>query len=299
MNMNIIEAYKRGDRAGLPFEGNQMWLDVPEERIRLVLKSAQGSDESSIVDCFLAYVDRNPWSGDLDGWLWEWLVYHQQHHGTGYGGTYRDHFSLVAFLNRRRSGDTAEQKLAKVREIADEVDSFGNASLALVYPLYQYASSNIPECSARDMVLWFTRHSHTNIDAYKAVHRLIDAIDGDHIDSPGEDYIRRECCAEHATAWNTLMTAAFIADVETEDELYRRGIWVGGDADSTMAAAGLLWALKQIDHEEKNTGNPNPIGDATTCMFWMPIEPGYRMQMSDDYIGPRARRCHKQAQIFP
>ena len=28
MNMNIIEAYKRGDRAGLPFEGKQMWLRV-------------------------------------------------------------------------------------------------------------------------------------------------------------------------------------------------------------------------------------------------------------------------------
>ena len=243
---NIIDAYKKADRVGLPFEGKGMWLNVSEKRIQLALKSSQGSDESSIVDCFMAFIEMNPWSGNLDSWLWGWLTYHQQHHGRGYGRTYRDHFNLVSFLRKRHPQYCLSQKLDKVREIADDADSFGNASLALVYPLYQYAKGTITEMPARDVVLWFTRHSHTNSDALKAVTRLMDAIDGDFIVSPGEGFIRKECCAEHATAWNTLMTAAFIADVDTKDELYRRGIWVGGDADSTMATAALLWSLKKF-----------------------------------------------------
>ncbi len=246
MDINIIEAYRKGDRVGAPFEGKTMWFDVPEERIRMAMKSSRGTDESGIVDCFIAYVENRPWNGDMDSWLWGWLVYHQQHHGTGYGRTYRDHFVLVDFLNKRRPQKTIAQKLAKVREIADEADSFGNACLALVYPLYHYAKDHMPNMSAREIVLWFTRHTHASTDAAKAVSRLIDAIDGKRIESPGEYAVRRDLCAEHATAWNTLLTAAFIADADTEEELYRRGIWVGGDTDSTMATAALLWALKTM-----------------------------------------------------
>jgi len=80
----IIQSYKKADQVGLPFEGKGMWLDVPEWRIQLALKSSQGSDESSIVDCFLAYVERYFWNADMDLWLWGWLTYHQQHHGRGY-----------------------------------------------------------------------------------------------------------------------------------------------------------------------------------------------------------------------
>ncbi len=288
MNMNIIEAFKRGDRAGLQFEGKQMWLDIPEWRIQLALKSSQGSDESSIVDCFLGYVAKHPWNGDLDSWLWGWLVYHQQHHGRGYGRTYRDHFSLISFLNKRRPEFTVTQKLAKVREIADDADSFGNASLALPYPLYQYARGSITEYTAREVVLWFTRHSHANDDALKAVSRLLDAIDGNKITSPGEDVIRRNHCAAQATAWNTLMTAAFIADVETEDELFRRGIWVGGDADSTMATAALLWALGR--HESEDTGHP--LRDAVTSMFWLPFAAGKQIPLTEDFTLEFKERRH-------
>lgn len=248
MDMKIIEAYKKGDRVGLPFEGKGVWLEIPEKRIQLALKSSQGSDESSIVDCFLGYAAQHPWNGDMDSWLWGWLLYHQQNHGTGYGRTYKKHFNLVRFLNKRRSAYPVVQKLAKVLEIAADENSFGNASLALVYPLYQYARANITEIPARDVVTLFTHHSHSNANALKAVNRLMDAIDGSHIESPGEDFIRLGNCAAKATAWNILMTAAFIADVETEDELYRRGIWVGGDTDSTLATAALLWMLKLKKH---------------------------------------------------
>lgn len=245
MDMNIIEAFKKGDRIGAPFEGKGMWLEISEERLHIAFSSTQGTDESSIVDCFIGYIAKYPWKGDMNSWLWGWLIYHQQHHGWGYGKTYRDHFALVRFLAKSRKSLSVADKLAKIREIADEADSFGNACLALVYPLYQYAKANIQDIPAREVVLWFTRHSHCNSDALKAVNRLMDAIDGDRINSPGEEVIRSRHCAENATAWNTLMTAAYISDAQSEEEMYLQGIHVGGDTDSTIATAALLWQLSR------------------------------------------------------
>jgi hypothetical protein len=245
MNMTTIEAYKRGDCIGRSFEGGAPFQPLNEERLQLALKNRQGTDESSIVDCFLAYVGKHPWSGDMDAWLWGWLVYHQQNHGRGYGRTYRDHFYLIRFLNTRKPDQTIAQKMAKVREIAADADSFGNASLSLVYPLYQYAKANIPAYPARDVVLEVTRCSHCHENAIKAVNLLMDIIDGSQIEPPTEQFIRDHCFAEHATAYNTLLTALFISDVETEMEAIRRGVWVCGDTDSTLSTAMMLWHLNR------------------------------------------------------
>lgn len=250
----VIEAYKRGDRIGSPFEGGTPFKSVNEARLQMALKNSQGTDESSIVDCFLAYVERHPWAGDLDFWLWGWLVYHQEHHGTGYGRTMRDHFALVSFLVKRRQHLSFQQKLAKVREIAADADSFGNGALCLVYPLYRYARSGISELPAREVVMGFTRCTHTNEDAVKAVILLMDFIDGADVEPPTEACIREHYFAEHATAYNTLMTAMYIADAGTEMDVIRRGVYVGGDTDSTLATAMLLWKLKDgrrlISHKE-------------------------------------------------
>ncbi len=243
MDMTIIEAYKKADRVGAPFEGKGMWINPGEERIQSAFKSIRGTDESSIVENFISYINYHPWNGNLDEWVWGWLAYHQQNHGTGYGRTYRNHFLLVKYLDKQPL--SIQERLAKVRMIADEDNSFGNACLALVYPLYEYAKAYIPDIPARELVLLVTRHSHTNLDAIRAVTRLMDVIDGNLIEAPAEEMIRDNHCAEHATAWNTLLTAAYIADVATEEALYRRGIHVGGDADSTIATAALLWHLNR------------------------------------------------------
>ena len=241
----VIEAYKKGDRVGAPFEGKGMWLEMPEDRIQAALCNVQGTDESSIVDCFLGYVQRFPWEGQLDQWLWGWLVYHQQHHGIGYGRTYRNHFNLVSCLEKKKPCLPLEERLTTVRNIADEEDSFGNGCLALVYPLYAYARAHIPEYDPRELVMLVTCHTHSSENALRAVNLLMDCIDGLPIEPPTMEEIRRKHYAGHATAWNTLMAALFIADVPSEEDLYRRGIHVGGDADSTIATAALIWQLGQ------------------------------------------------------
>ena len=123
IDLEIVEAFKRGDRIGLPFEGCTLFpqqfellhhtdsgdemtfvLDALEEceqetrslvtqklvdkKLALALKSNHGSDESSIVDCFLKFVEGYDYTTD-ERFVWDWLCYHQQHHGTGYGRTYR------------------------------------------------------------------------------------------------------------------------------------------------------------------------------------------------------------------
>lgn len=241
----IIDAYKRGDRVGAVFEGGTVFQPVNESRLELALKNHHGTDESSIVDCFIAYVKRCPWNGNPDSWLWGWLVYHQEYHGRGYGRTMKDHFSLIKYLVKRGEHMLLHEALAKVLEIAADANSFGNGSLCLVYPLYQYAKGHIGEYPARDVVLAFTRCTHANTDAIMAVNLLMDLIDGRQVDPPGEKSVRENCFAERPTAYNTLLTAMFIADVDTEMEVIRRGVWVSGDTDSTLSTAMLLWALKQ------------------------------------------------------
>jgi ADP-ribosylglycohydrolase len=243
VNKFVLDLYRHGDRIGSCFEGQSTWRVATEEQIQKAMKSIQGSDESSIVDCFLAYSGRILWYGNMNDWLWGWLSYHQDHHYSGYGSTYRDHFALVQYLVQEKM--PVVEKIEKVQFMAAEDNSFGNACLALVYPLYQYARENISECSAREVVLLFTRCTHTHEDAIKAVNLLMDIIDGKAYVPPTEEYLRENRCAELPTAFNTLLTAMYIADVETEDEVIRRGIYVSGDTDSTLATAMMLWAMKE------------------------------------------------------
>lgn len=176
MDMTIIAAIKRGDRAGLPFEGCTLFsnqfdllhqsdfggatdiiLDVLEgfaqetkdqvaeklidRRLTLALKSNQGSDESSIVDCFVRFIERYTYSTD-EQFVWDWLCYHQQHHGTGYGRTMRDHFNLVAHISRHgEKYPDLQSKIKTLAEIAADANSFGNGCLPHCYPAYCYAKT--------------------------------------------------------------------------------------------------------------------------------------------------------------
>ena len=241
-DMECVESFKRGDRIGLPFEGGTMFQPVNEQRLELALHSNQGSDESSIVDNFLKFVGNYDYT-TREQFVWDWLSYHQLHHGTGYGRTYKDHFNLMSYIRKHKEKyPDLDSRISKLQEIAADTDSFGNGSLALVYPAYYYSAVVGEE--PRQFVEYVTSFTHANCDATKAVNLLMDIIEGKHVEPPTEEYIRAHCTAEHATAYNTLLTAMFIADAETENEVIRRGVWVSGDTDSTLATAMLLWSLK-------------------------------------------------------
>lgn len=242
-DMDCIEAYKRGDRIGLVFEGGATFQPINERRLAMALNSNQGSDESSIVDCFIKFVGNYEYAGK-DQFVWDWVSYHQLHHGTGYGSTMRDHFNLVSYIRKHKEKyPDLDSRISKLQEIATDADSFGNGSLALVYLAYYYAA--IVGEEPREFVRYITSFTHANDDATKAVNLLMDIIEGKHVEAPTEEFIRANCIAGRATAYNTLLTAIFIADAGGEMEVIRRGVYVCGDTDSTLATAMLLWALKQ------------------------------------------------------
>ena len=245
-----IEAFKLGDRVGLPFEGCTMFLPVDERRLEMALKSSQGSDESSIVDCFLRFADGYPFS-TREQFAWDWVTFHAKHHGTGYGRTYKDHFNLVAHIrkNAARYPDTGS-RVRKLTEIAADADSFGNGCLALVYPAFCYA--RFIGQDPVEFVRYLTGFTHANRNAIEAVTLLCHFVECPqtiadfYADSGISDDVvfRNRYCTGHASALNTLMTAVKCSIKGTWMGVIRAGLRIGGDTDSTLATAMLLWTLK-------------------------------------------------------
>jgi len=245
---DCIEAFKRGDRIGLPFEGGTMFQPVNERRLVMALLSNQGSDESSIVDCFLRFAGGYEYTS-REQFAWDWVDCHEQKHGTGYGRTYRDHFNLVAYIRKHTEKyPDLGSRIEKLEEIARDADSYGNGSLALVYPAYYYAAIIGEE--PYEFVRYVTSLTHAHADTMKAVTLMCDFIGNPRLIAeyqvPTEEEIKRlYSITPNPTACNTLMTAIYIADAGTEMEVIRRGVETGGDTDSTLATAMLLWSLKQ------------------------------------------------------
>ena len=287
MDMTIIEAIKKGDRAGLPFEGSSLFPQqfdllhqsdfseaaeiiwdvlasfsqetkdqvtekLIDRRLTLALKSNQGSDESSIIDCFIKFIERSAYSTD-ELFVWDWLCYHQQQHGTGYGHTYRDHFNLVAYVCSH--GDKypdLQSKIRKLVEIAADADSFGNGCLPLCYPAYCHAKTLGKDPA--EFVRYLTGFTHANSDAIEAVSRLCSFIEDpstiavfyENWGVADDEIFRQRFCTGHATAYNTLVTAVKCAMKETEMAVIREAVRIGGDVDSVLATAMLVWSLKRV-----------------------------------------------------
>ncbi|MGD9686427.1 MAG: ADP-ribosylglycohydrolase family protein [Desulfobacter sp.] len=247
INREYVQAFKWGDRCGLPFESGSMFpATIDEDRLQQAMKSAQGSDESSIVDCFIKFVTGYICMG-RDQFTWDWCMYHQQHHGVGYGRTYRDHFKLVQYLDRHSDlYPELQSRIVKMLQIARDANSFGNGCLAIVYPAYCYARAIGEEPVA--FVRYLVSFSHAHDDAMGAVSLMCDFIDhperiADYCVSDDEAF-RQRYCSPHATAYNTLMAAVKCAMQPTEVDVLREGIRIGGDTDSVLATAMLLWKLQ-------------------------------------------------------
>jgi len=259
INHEVIEAFKWGDRCGLPFEGHLLFPTViNEDRLQLAMKSSQGSDESSIVDCFTAFANCYQYT-DREQFVLDWCLYHQRHHGTGYGRTYRDHFELVKYIGKSPLQYLNQQSvLAKLQEIATDANSFGNGSLAIVYPAYCYAQA-IGEQPV-EFVRYLVSFTHAHEDAQKAVTLLCSFIEdperiADYAVGDDEEF-RRLYCQQHATAYNTLMTAVKCAMKATDVEVIREAVRIGGDTDSTLATALLLWKLRNMSNTTMDTKCP-------------------------------------------
>lgn len=246
INLNYIEAYKWGDRAGLQFEGQTMFpVPVDESRIYHATRSTQGSDESSIVDCFISFVSSYRYSNKVT-FAWDWCRYHQEHHRTGYGRTYKDHFQLVKHLAKNLNQYLShESMILRLQQIAQEVNSFGNGCLALCYPAYCYARAVGEQPVA--FVRYLTGFTHTHGDAMQALTQFCSFIDrpetiADLAIADDQEFLQRYG-KHHATAYNTLMTAAKCAVKGGYMEVMREAVRIQGDTDSVLSTAMLLWCL--------------------------------------------------------
>jgi hypothetical protein len=118
------------------------------------------------------------------------------------------------------------------------------------YPAYCYVIT-IDEDQA-EFVRYLTGFTHSHVDAIEAVTRLClfikdpSTID-DFFDNTGaesDEMFRQRFCPGHATAFNTLVTAVKCAMKNMEMDVIRKAVRIGGDVDSVLATAMLIWKLK-------------------------------------------------------
>ena len=246
-NPAVIAAYQLGDRLGAPWESGDIAL-TDRSMVEIQARENEypnGTDESDIVRCFLSFVEDYQYEG-RDKLLLDWCVYHQRHHqASGYGRTYRDHFGLVKHLIKER-----QLNLDTIFRISAERNSFGNGCLALVYPVSCYAAS-IGE-DPTELAQNFTRLTHANSRAVNAVNILLRIIQ-----HPQEaPLVAREIGVEgismeeliktypsNVPADWTLAYALFVARRGSHEDVIMTVVNMGGDVDSLMAIALMIWEI--------------------------------------------------------
>lgn len=245
--MDVIAAYKRGDRLGAPWETGEVYLT--DRSLREIyareIAGMDGTDESDIVNCFLNFSEGYPFA-DVDEMLLDWCVYHQRNHRVrGYGRTFKKHFELVKFLIKE-----GRLSLETIRKMSRERDSFGNACLALVYPVFCYAHAIGQD--PFELVRSFTLLTHAHEKALAATNmlaRIVDSPDsvasiaGDLglINLPVERLIRE--FPTNIPADMTMVYALRCALECEQDKIVQMAVNLNGDVDSVLATAMLISTL--------------------------------------------------------
>ncbi len=244
-----LAAFCRGDRLGAPWESNGTNLrTVSIEDIRARARTyPQGTDESDIVRCWLLFL--TGFSGlPVDDLCLAWCDFHtREHRPTTYGRTWRDHFATIAHL--RRHGDFT---LEKVLSISADRNSFGNGLLSLVYPVFRFARARGDDSATMVEAFGRLTHDHpTARGAARALHDLLaDLVVGR--DPLAHEPDRTLSPAEFVARYPSNVPAAMLlrharyhaARATTEDELLCACIGMGGDVDSVLAIALLLFTLR-------------------------------------------------------
>jgi hypothetical protein len=252
----ILDAYRRGDRIGAPWEGSTLG---PHELTyeQIVSRQGRSTDETDIVRCFLKFKEHYIFT-NVEQLLLDWCVFHcQKHKCKGYGKTYTDHFRLMAWLEKK-----GKITLETIRRIASDRNSFGNCCLSLVYPVHRYAKEiGLPPW---ELVEAFTTLVYTHPFAFGAVKLLSDVVEmaeegGDlftvRTDDPyaqdfltegiklsPSEFIRKY--PDNVIALHTLFYALYGAfEARSEREVIVKTVNLGGDVDSVLATALMIREL--------------------------------------------------------
>lgn len=267
-----IDLYKLGDIMGSGYEGGSVFYKPHTfEEIKKKMRSGFRTDESDIVDCFNNFISDYRFRGKIP-LLMDWVVYHSTHRShVRYGKTYNEHFQIVGTL---KSHDNLTLK--ELFSLAADKGSFGNACLALVYPVYHYAETlNRGRDERCRLIIDFCRLTHPDPNAISAVTLLFAIIDmslrGENIFDPKshevyskyyspklkkalhsfltgninlipEDFIQKY--PNNIMALNTLFYALYaVRNASTVEEVATIVISFCGDADSVNATALMIWGI--------------------------------------------------------
>lgn len=239
----LVQLYMEGDRIGAPFEsyGPPVKPLSYGEIMARANEYPNGTDESDIVRCFSRFTEGYTWADDLPQFIVDWCDYHEQHRAaTSYGGTWRDHFATVKYL--RKEGKLTYGELARISE---ERDSFGCGALALVYPALLYAEER-EMVGAWTFVTVLCKATHHHVAARAAVMELLYFFSARQNISTLTRNLGRTGCRD------IVGKAATLAHLfRSKQNLAHQAILEGGDVDSILSLALLLWGMEQKRKVEK------------------------------------------------
>jgi hypothetical protein len=269
-----LDAYRRGDRLGAPWESNSShWSPVSYEQILArENRYPRGTDESDIVDCFESFVSGYEYDGDIDRLLVSWARFHDKHRRvTSYGGTHKNFFRVVRALDK--AGNLTTKRLFELSAESKPGGSLGNGCLALALSVYAY--SKVIAHDSKELVQLFFKLSHAHEGALGCARYLCDlfeAVEGGfdplkvqpdcgvvnkflanrEWELPPEGFAKKYphnvlCCI-------TVIHVLYgVLNATSEVDLIERVVSMGGDSDSCLSLSLLLWSNLQNGNVEGGT----------------------------------------------
>jgi hypothetical protein len=231
-----IELYYKGDSIGAIAEGGAGGTVSYEQAINGLKAYPKGTDESDTARLFLKYcttIDPENFS------VTDWYAYHTRHRAaTTYGKTWQDHFLTIEhFL--KKPGELDYDRLVS---LSKDRGSNGNGCLALAYPIVMIFAERAEEIA--DLIT-----AGTHDLARPTMKLLVRYFQGR---KSLDDLINEAFPTKRTDGWELtplshgcLWAAASIADGTHLEDVIMRALEEGGDVDSYLSLALLIWGVKK------------------------------------------------------
>jgi len=239
----LLQLYFMGDRLGASVEGMGPGTVPYEQLMQRQWQYPNGTDESDSVRCFVSFANGYKWSGDYEAFAVGWASYITRHHAaTSYGRAWRDLFATVKAFEA--SGGITFDQLTR---ISRDRNSMGNGCLALAYPCTVYAREVAADPLKLAQAVTMVSHAHPL--AQKCVAALVrHFLSGEQIPEdcfPPVSVSNMERWEHTPICPGCLWAAVECSKGETQEEIIRRAVEIGGDTDSYLSIALVLWSVRK------------------------------------------------------
>jgi hypothetical protein len=231
-----MDLYYMGDSIGAIAEGGAGGTVSYEHAVTGLKAYPRGTDESDTARLFIEYCA----SIDIENFsVTDWYAYHTKHRAaTSYGKTWQDHFLTIDYILKK----TGELNYDHLVAISKDRGSNGNGCLALAYPIVTIFADRAEEIA--DLMT-----AGTHFLARPTMKLLIGYFQGR---KSLEDVINEAFPTQRTDGWELtplshgcLWAAATIAAEPHLESVIVRGLEEGGDVDSYLSLALLIWGVKK------------------------------------------------------